>query len=227
MERQMDELIYELIEQNQGEFPSQRALPNYHRVYSHYGVSSINELRSIFGFPPGTIRAIPVFEIDGEEWIECNKCSLTYPASSEFFVKNPRNTVTGLRHTCKMCRREELRESKQRRGYYDAYKAYKRQQQCAHCGISATTAEPLYGEEWQIILQFDHLSPSEKEFDINQITKNAFREPMDEKLVKELNKGVWMCANCHHMKTYTERDNANSTWSDTETAFRQLYPLKN
>lgn len=58
---------------------------------------------------------------------------------------------------------------------------------CLHCGYKKDA----------VALDFDHLNPSEKEFNISHL----FATASIEKLMKEINKCQILCANCHRIKT--------------------------
>lgn len=58
---------------------------------------------------------------------------------------------------------------------------------CLHCGY----------KKHAVALDFDHLNPSEKHFNISQYFITA---PI-KKLMKEINKCQILCANCHRVKT--------------------------
>ena len=59
------------------------------------------------------------------------------------------------------------------------------EQSCVDCGISDVR-----------VLEFDHLDPSVKEYNISQIIEGP-----EDKLQKELNKCDIVCANCHRIRT--------------------------
>lgn len=229
MEEHFDQLIYSYIEQNK-KFLRDSDLKgdlSKRKVFAYYNVNNINELRNVFGFDQQNVRGNPPFKNDGEMWIECNRCSTTYPATLDYFQKNSKNSQSGLRQTCKDCRRVDSRTSKARTDHYEPYKEYKRKQSCAQCGFNEEKAKPLYGEDWQALLEFDHDNPDDKKLEINRISKNAWKEPMRQELVDELNKGKWLCANCHRFKTYHNKDNVNGTSESIESVFRNKFPLKN
>jgi len=58
---------------------------------------------------------------------------------------------------------------------------------CLHCGYNSHA----------VALDFDHLNPSEKSFNIS---KHFITTPI-KKLMKEINKCQVLCANCHRVKT--------------------------
>lgn len=62
---------------------------------------------------------------------------------------------------------------------------------CADCGVGY----PVY------VMQFDHLDPAAKEFNIGVIGPTASRS----RLIAEIAKCDVVCANCHAERTYQRR----------------------
>lgn len=56
------------------------------------------------------------------------------------------------------------------------------------------------GENHPAVLQFHHLNPDEKDFDISQATHNGVSF---EKIKSEIDKCVVLCANCHFKEHYS------------------------
>ena len=65
---------------------------------------------------------------------------------------------------------------------------------CTMCGV--TDIE---------VLEFDHLDPKEKEYNISHLTGATYSL---EKIQKEIKKCQVLCANCHRKKTFKERGGA-------------------
>lgn len=59
---------------------------------------------------------------------------------------------------------------------------------CVDCNIS-------YPEKPYVIFDFHHLDPNEKEFDWSKMRLRSFN-----KIVKELDKCVLLCSNCHRIR---------------------------
>lgn len=53
-------------------------------------------------------------------------------------------------------------------------------------------------------LQFDHVNPKKKEFDLNQI-----KDGNEAVIAKELKKCVLLCSNCHLEKTKSNKEHVN------------------
>ena len=72
---------------------------------------------------------------------------------------------------------------------------YKKFVGCAFCGY----------REHSIALQFDHIDPKEKSFNISQ----SYKAKGMKALKKEIKKCQVLCANCHAVKTYENKDYLN------------------
>jgi len=69
---------------------------------------------------------------------------------------------------------------------------------CKHCGIDNEEAMEFYEKR----LQFDHIDPSQKAFDISPHFSYAW-----DRIVGELDKCQLLCYGCHLEKTMAERAN--------------------
>lgn len=84
----------------------------------------------------------------------------------------------------KACEKWTIKRTHERRKFIDKIKLSKG---CLHCGY----------KDHAVALDFDHLDPSDKNFNISQY----FATASIEKLIKEINKCQILCANCHRVKT--------------------------
>lgn len=102
-------------------------------------------------------------------------------------------------------RRERLREF---------YKQIKRNSACAQCG-----------ENHPATLQFHHCNPAEKDFNLAEILKDGYGL---EKIKREIEKCIVLCANCH-AKYHYENDPNNLSISnsiaDQAMTFKQIITL--
>jgi hypothetical protein len=87
--------------------------------------------------------------------------------------------------------REELliKATIRRRQLREQWEIFKRTLKCTTCGFSHPAA-----------LDFHHEDPSKKEAHIHRLLKNG----INEKLSKELEKCIVLCANCHRIHHYDE-----------------------
>ena len=104
----------------------------------------------------------------------CSKCGIE--KDEEQFPMNGKR-----RHSwCKECHREIVNKKyKENRDYANSLKS-----QCSICGYDRNTA----ALEW-------HHPDDNKEYNINTLTRRALSNK--DKLLKELEKCVLVCANCH------------------------------
>ena len=115
---------------------------------------------------------------------ECPRCKIEKPNTKEFFYVRPdRNGNT--QSYCKVCNHEltlnRQREFKQKLVDLKGGK-------CVKCGFNKSNAA----------LQFHHVDPSEKDFTFSKYRNTSF-EKNKEVIMKELDKCILVCANCHFM----------------------------
>jgi hypothetical protein len=128
---------------------------------------------------------------DEDGFRRCRDCGTRKPVN-DFVSAGIIKGVEYYRRLCVQCyskskvpRRERLRED---------YKELKRNLRCCECG-----------NEDPRVLDFDHLDPSQKEFDIS----NAYYKVSWERLKAEIDKCQVLCANCHRIKTWEDREKQN------------------
>lgn len=85
------------------------------------------------------------------------------------------------RSDCKYCQSNHMKEQYQKKKAYVAQ--IKAEKGCAKCG-----------EKRDYVLDFHHIDPSQKDDSVARLTSNTTKF---EKLEKEINKCVVLCANCH------------------------------
>ena len=81
------------------------------------------------------------------------------------------------------------RQSIRRQEFKKWFNSYKRGLKCEKCGFNHPAA-----------LDFHHSNPEEKEFNISTLKHIGSKE----KLIKEIEKCVVLCANCHRIHHYDE-----------------------
>jgi hypothetical protein len=129
----------------------------------------------------------------------CSRCN--EEKENDEFPMQSRNTKNGVRKKvrrseCKICYNEYFRSymkdnkshtdrvSKGKKKRRDFVKELKIEAGCFLCGYKKTSAA----------LHYHHLKPEDKEFDISWGVNKQLTE---EKLLKEIEKCVILCANCH------------------------------
>lgn len=121
----------------------------------------------------------------------CNQCNVEKLLGD---FRKDKSQPSGYRYECKMCSRAkqstytekygvtaEARNKVRRDAYYARIREYKLEHPCIICS-----------EDEPTVLEFHHIDPSEKDF---QIAEGAHRNW--EKVVGEINKCVVLCSNCH------------------------------
>jgi hypothetical protein len=107
------------------------------------------------------------------------------------FYKN-KNKKDGLNPQCKQCHNDRVnaRKLKHRKFLWE----YKLSKGCAHCGY----------DELPYVLEFDHIDLSSKD-DARRGSWAIDAGWSMERIKNEINKCQILCANCHAIKTYKER----------------------
>ena len=118
----------------------------------------------------------------------CNVCSKTLPIS-EFYTNGIHTNVDGsktqrYKPCCKLCENNRTLLS-----HYSKVKAILeesgRSWACEVCGY----------DEYIAALEFHHINPEEKDFQINKYKNSSV-----DKLRPEINKCVVLCSNCHRIE---------------------------
>lgn len=113
---------------------------------------------------------------------KCPRCGETKPNTTEYFYVRPDRN--GKTHSyCKACNHQNTldRQRKFKQRLVDIKGG-----KCVQCGYSKSNAA----------LQFHHVDPEEKDFDFSKFRLTSFEKNKD-KILKELDKCILVCANCH------------------------------
>lgn len=138
----------------------------------------------------------------------CTICKTDFPKDREHFhIRKTKNGITFQNH-CKQCHAEYRKKhyGENRERYIDKakeykadvvkwYKNYRENLSCSQCG-----------EKRHWVLDFHHSDPSEKEFNISTYVSGSSKS----KLLKEINKCIVLCANCHRDLHYKEKQANNA-----------------
>lgn len=144
--------------------------------------------------------------VENGEGRRCTKCKKIYPETSEYFGKVKHNSI-GLDTYCKICRREKgryfynrnkekwenykniskIKNSEEKLNYINKIK----EQGCIKCG-----------ETRKYILDFHHINPNDKEFQISNGSLKGLK-----RLKQEIEKCILLCSNCHREFHYFEKKN--------------------
>ena len=109
----------------------------------------------------------------------CKKCGITKDVNE--FYKN-KLTKDGLESYCKECKRE-LVKGRSQRDTYQGNKSFVESLKtpCVKCG-----------EDRPWVIQFHHIDPSTKKFEVANVSTRS-----KSALLEEINKCVCLCSNCH------------------------------
>lgn len=126
--------------------------------------------------------------MDSRDVKQCRYCK-NWCDIHAFSVARVINGKVYRRHRCHTCK---VRQQKERRQEIAAWlKQYKQKQQCCKCGINDFR-----------VLQFDHLF--DKLFNLGEVSRRSFSK---KKILAEIAKCQILCANCHSIKTYNNKNN--------------------
>lgn len=122
---------------------------------------------------------------------KCSKCNQNKPLT-EFRFRNKKENI--LQTQCKQCckvdgnnhyrsNKEKYvnRATKRNKKIYERYQAFKSTLKCQFCE-----------EECPACLEFHHIDPSSKEYELSTMTRLGWKT-----FIEELSKCVCVCANCH------------------------------
>tara|TARA_R110000751_G_scaffold36716_1_gene89501 strand:- start:412 stop:834 length:423 start_codon:yes stop_codon:yes gene_type:complete len=121
----------------------------------------------------------------------CNKCGIVL-GETEFSKAGFKNGVQLYRNTCKPC--FNMKNQIIRNRLQEQVDDYKKNTECLHCGFSDPRA-----------FQFHHISREDKDFGISEGVRDKKSFPI---ILKEIGKCMVLCANCHQILHYEERNNA-------------------
>jgi len=133
---------------------------------------------------------------------KCITCKKDFP--DEEFNKN-KTRKDGLGNVCKPCRKEYDKNrynnnkaytkegnNRRRKDNRDWFLDIKKDLRCEKCG-----------EDFIYCLEFHHKDPKEKEMNISVMVGQAYGK---ERIKKEINKCIVLCANCHRKEHYAGLD---------------------
>jgi hypothetical protein len=141
--------------------------------------------------------------VEGEDGRKCTVCKNIYPSTEEYFGVHKHNNV-GLDTYCKPCRRAKGRKN------YDINKPswnathnktrdLKKQRIIEFKEASGGCLK--CGEKKHYLLDFHHVDPATKLFQISQGESKGW-----EKIKQEMDKCVLLCSNCHREFHYLEKE---------------------
>jgi L-lysine 2,3-aminomutase len=123
---------------------------------------------------------------------QCSKCKRSLSLDSfAFKVK-----AKGIRQSqCNGCRKETAKESYAKHKETTIARSMRNNQKNADwlSAVKSSLKCCVCGEEENVCLDFHHIDPNEKEFEISMSIRRSSRRA----IIKELNKCACLCANCH------------------------------
>ena len=133
----------------------------------------------------------------------CSKCKISKDISN--FGINKGNK-TGLSVWCKGCIRERSRKHyiENKQSYLDNYKKINKQKREWYNELKQDKKCEKCGFTHLAVLDFHHLDPSQKEFNIAEMYGKKGGN-VEEKILNEIKKCCILCSNCHRIFHYLER----------------------
>lgn len=130
----------------------------------------------------------------------CGSCKI--PKEEKEFGNN-KTRKDGLQPSCKLCIRTEQITSynKNKQDYYNRVK--RQTQRCTDFvdDFRKNNSCKKCGENRYWILDFHHIDPKQKDFNIGTLRKTGLMN----KIKQEINKCILLCRNCHSDFHYNER----------------------
>lgn len=129
----------------------------------------------------------------------CSKCHVS--KVEEEFSKN-KSKKDGLSSECKQCHRLVRNKyyAQNRDAEKSRVKAGKLKKAQWRDDLKSGLSCKLCREDHPAVLQFHHLDPSQKDFEVSNAIRMGFSK---EKIVAEIAKCVVLCANCHFKEHYS------------------------
>jgi Zn finger protein HypA/HybF involved in hydrogenase expression len=140
--------------------------------------------------------------IEGQEGRKCTICKIIYPENNEYFGKHKGNSLN-LDTYCKICRKEKGRANyhKNKDLWNKTHNKTKTEKQNKILEIKKLSSGcSKCGEKRPYLLDFHHLFPDQKLFQIAQGEAKGWG-----KVLEEMKKCILMCKNCHAEFHYLEK----------------------
>jgi hypothetical protein len=120
------------------------------------------------------------------------------------FSNNKRNQ-DGKQRTCKVCMAEHQSKhyNKNKEKYFEREKEYIKTKQNRINILKSECGCKKCGDKRYYVLNFHHINPNEKEFNIGDYLKRVSWETVE----NEIKKCIVLCSNCHNEFHYLERIN--------------------
>lgn len=140
--------------------------------------------------------------VEGQEGRKCTICKIIYPENGEYFGKHKGNSL-GLDTYCKICRKEKGRSNYyiNKESWNNIHNKTRLEKQNQIQDIKKQSSGCLKCEEKRIhLLDFHHLDPSKKTFQIGQGESKGW-----DRVQAEIEKCILLCKNCHADFHYQEK----------------------
>ncbi len=135
---------------------------------------------------------------------KCSTCQVIKPIE-KFYWKGYKNGKRVRRYECNTCETDRQRDYRKRNPKPKKIRAkkpdtkqwfaeFKKQYSCKDCGISF--------KEYPWLCDFHHLDPATKDFTVSLLVRDKNRR---DKILKEVEKCIPLCANCHRTRHHYER----------------------
>jgi len=135
---------------------------------------------------------------------ECSICKKIFPLTLDYFSKH---STRGLDTYCKPCRRKKNKENyyKNKEKWNETSRKNKTKQRNRINEFKDPLSCLKCGESRNHLLDFHHIDPQKKKFQISQGERYGW-----EKIKKEIEKCVVLCSNCHRDFHYQEKENGTN-----------------
>ena len=132
----------------------------------------------------------------------CITCNIEKPLNE--FNNRKKGSKDGKNNKCKECCREYSRNhyKNNKIQYFKKNLKFKNKRKNIFNDLKSKLKCSICGEERYWVLDFHHLNKNEKDFELS----GKYLTYSKEKLLKELNKCIVLCSNCHRDLHYKESE---------------------
>lgn len=127
----------------------------------------------------------------------CKQCNRELQVE-DFPIAGIVNGITYYRHKCVQC--YSIQKVNERKSLQSKFEDFKKTLSCEHCGTNDYR-----------VLEFHHVDSEDKE---NHISKMVMNKNSWKRIMKEVAKCICLCANCHRIVHYREKNLLGVAQSD-------------
>lgn len=134
----------------------------------------------------------------------CSKCKKELPATSEFFAGRTDRKIGTLQTYCRECQAEykKMHYAKNKQSYMDNAHNTQKKIFIWFQELRETLICSKCGENRAWVLDFHHIDPLSKDDSVVNIARSSSSK---KKILKEIDKCIVLCSNCHRDLHHNQR----------------------